>query len=57
MHLGPVTGVAISKVGALALGALCIYLGRQRVLVWINYWFAGLVAWNLSITLHFLSSN
>lgn len=52
VHLSsPVAGVAASKVFALALGAVCLCTGRQRLLGWMNYWFASLVVWNLGVIL------
>ena len=50
-HFGPAVGVALSKGLALGLGALCIWLKKDRIIGWINYWYAGLVAWNLCIIL------
>jgi hypothetical protein len=47
----PVRGVTASKLLAIAIGGLCLYSGRARLLGWINYWYAGLVAWNLVIIL------
>ena len=43
----PVMGVAASKVLGLAIGGLCIATNRARLVGWINYWYAGLVVWNL----------
>ena len=54
MEIGPVAGVALSKGLALGLGAACVGLGRHRLIVWINYWFAALVVWNLTLMLHVL---
>ncbi len=51
MHWGPAVGVALSKLLALALGALCIYLKKQRLIRWASYWYSGLVVWNLMIIL------
>jgi hypothetical protein len=51
MHLGPVTGVAVSKVLAFGLGGVCIWLNKQHLLRWVNYWYGGLVVWNLCIIL------
>ena len=52
MGIGPAAGVLISKGVALALGAICLAYGRQRLVVWINYWFAALVVWNLTLMIH-----
>lgn len=51
MHVGPAMGVVLSKVLALGLGAVCVYLNRPRLVRWATYWFAGLVIWNLMIML------
>ncbi len=51
MDFGPVAGVALSKVIALALGAICVYTKRVRLMKWATYWYAGLVVWNLMILL------
>jgi hypothetical protein len=49
MQMGPMTGVVLSKMVALGLGAYCVWRGRFRVIHWINYWYAGLVVWNLAL--------
>jgi hypothetical protein len=51
MIAGPAAGVALSKVVALGLGAICIWLHKHYLLRWANYWFAGLVTWNLCVIL------
>jgi hypothetical protein len=48
-HMDPTVGVGISKIIALALGGVCIYLNRTRLIGWMNYWYAGLVVWNLAV--------
>jgi hypothetical protein len=47
----PAIGVGASKIVGLCIGALCIWTGRMRLLSWANYWYAGLVVWNLSMIL------
>jgi hypothetical protein len=47
----PAMGVAVSKLVGLGIGGLCIALNRSRLITWINYWYAGLVVWNLSVLL------
>ena len=47
LHFGPSVAVAASKVVAIALAGACVGLNRSYLLRWINYWFAGLVVWNL----------
>ncbi len=51
MHWGPTVGVALSKLLALALGAVCIYLKKDRLMRWASYWYGALVIWNLVIIL------
>jgi len=51
MHMGPVTGVTLSKLVALGLGGLCVYLKKHRLIRWATYWYGGLVVWNLMILL------
>ena len=51
MHAGPVTGVVLSKVLALAFGGICVYLRRNRLLRWSVYWYSALVVWNLMVIL------
>ena len=51
MHAGPVAGVAASKVVALGLGGLCVYLKKHKLIRWATYWYSGLVVWNLMILL------
>lgn len=47
----PAVGVAASKVVGLGIGGLCVALNRARLVGWINYWYAGLIVWNLCIIL------
>jgi hypothetical protein len=51
MNAGPAAGVAVSKLIALALGGLCIYLKKQHLIRWATYWYGGLVVWNLVVML------
>jgi len=51
MHAGPATGVAVSKLVALGLGGVCVYLKKQHLIRWATYWYSGLVVWNLMIVL------
>jgi hypothetical protein len=51
MHAGPAAGVALSKLVALGLGGLCVYLKRPHLIRWATYWYSGLVVWNLMIVL------
>jgi hypothetical protein len=47
----PAMGVAASKVVGLAIGGICLAMNRTRILGWINYWYAGIVLWNLCMLL------
>jgi uncharacterized protein DUF5658 len=49
MRMGPMAGLLASKAVALSLGGLCIWRQRLRVILWINYWYAALVIWNLAL--------
>jgi hypothetical protein len=51
MHAGALPGVLMSKVLALGLGAICLWLGKSRLLRRANYWYAAVVFWNLVVTL------
>jgi hypothetical protein len=51
MHAGPAAGVIASKVLALGIGALCVYLNKAHVIKWISYWYGALVIWNLMVML------
>ena len=51
MHFGPAMGVVLSKLFALGLAGLCMYLKKDRLVRWITYWYGGLVVWNLTVML------
>ena len=51
MHSSPALGILASKVLALALGAVCVYLRKSHLIRWATYWYGGLVVWNLMIML------
>jgi hypothetical protein len=51
MHAGPATGVMVSKVLSLGLGALCLYYKKNHLIRWISYWYGGLIVWNLMVLL------
>ena len=51
MHAGPAAGVIASKVLALGIGGLCVYLDKSHVIRWISYWYSVLVVWNLMVML------
>jgi hypothetical protein len=47
LHFGPSFAVAASKFVAVGLAGICVGLHRSYLVRWINYWYAGLVIWNL----------
>src|SRR5580698_3465110 len=47
----PAIGVAASKVVGLGIVGLCLFLNRARLVGWINYWYAGVIVWNMFIIL------
>jgi len=47
LHFGPSFAVASSKFVAVGLAGICVALHRSYLVRWINYWYAGLVIWNL----------
>ncbi len=49
MSLGPLAGLLASKVVAVLLGAICVWRRQYHVIRMVNYWYAALVAWNLSL--------
>ena len=51
MFAGPTAGVVASKVIAIGLAGLCVYLNKRHLVRWANYWYGGLVLWNLIILL------
>ena len=51
MHAGPVMGVTLSKIVALALGGVCVWAKKSHLIRWVSYWYAALVVWNLMVML------
>jgi len=49
MQMDPTIGLALSKLIAFALGGLCLWLNKRHLVRWINYWYAGLVVWNMTL--------
>ena len=47
LSTGPVSGLVISKIIAAGLAAFAVFLNRKRVLVFLNFWFAAVITWNL----------
>ena len=49
MHFGPTAGLGASKLLALGFGGICIWLNKRHLIRWANFWYAGLVIWNLCL--------
>src|SRR5262245_48375804 len=47
MKIGPVAALLIAKILAVALVSLALRFKRPRVIVFLNFWFAAVVTWNL----------
>jgi hypothetical protein len=47
----PAIGVGLSKLVGIGIGGLCVATQRARLIGWINYWYGGLVVWNLCVIL------
>jgi hypothetical protein len=47
MHFGPLEALLISKTFAVLLAAAAFRFRRQRFIVFLNYWFAVVITWNL----------
>ena len=56
LQTGTVDGLLLSKAIAGLACAVCIFTNRRRVLLWANYWYAALVAWNLMVIMLGLSA-
>ena len=54
MQLGPLPALIIAKLLALILVTAAVRYNRARVIVITNYWFAGIVTWNLVMILRIL---
>ena len=51
MRAGPLAALLIAKIIAVLLVAVAMKFRRPRVVVFLNYWFAVVVSWNLAILL------
>ena len=56
VHWGPFTGLVLSKILAAGLATTCLFLRKRKLILWINYWYAAVVVWNLYTTLRVLNS-
>ena len=51
MRAGPLAALLIAKIIAVLLVAMAMRFKRPRVVVFLNYWLAAVVSWNLIIIL------
>ena len=51
MRAGPVAALLIAKIIAVLLVAMAMKFKRPRMVVFLNYWFAVVVSWNLAVLL------
>jgi hypothetical protein len=51
LQLGPMAGLIITKLFAALLVAAALKFHRGRLVVFLNYWFAVVVTWNLVMIL------
>ena len=51
LHFGPIAGVALSKLVAIVVAGVCLWLNKPRLVRWVCYWYAALVVWNISVIL------
>src|SRR4051812_41372955 len=47
MHAGPMAALLIAKLIAATLVAIAMKMRRPRLVVFLNFWFAAVVSWNL----------
>ena len=52
---GPVCGLIVSKLVAIALAGVCLAARKKMLLQIINVWYAGLVVWNLYTSIRTLN--
>jgi hypothetical protein len=51
MNTGPVAALLIAKIIAVLLVTLALRFQRPRIVVFLNFWFAAVVTWNLGTIL------
>ena len=51
MRVGPMAALLIAKIIAVLLVAIAMKMKRPRIVVFLNFWFAAIVSWNLVIIL------
>ena len=49
VEVNPVTGLLLSKGLGLALAIIAFCYGRERLVRFVNFWFTGVICWNLAI--------
>jgi|SRR5678815_4398810 hypothetical protein len=49
MHVDPMAALVVAKLFAVALVAIALRMRRPRAVVFLNYWFVGIVSWNLAM--------
>jgi hypothetical protein len=47
LQTGPLNGLIVSKILAAAMAAVAVFLNKKRFLVFLNFWFAAVVVWNV----------
>jgi hypothetical protein len=57
LQTGPLSALIISKILAAGLAAFAVFLNRKRLLVFLNFWFAAVVVWNMIAIFLQYSSN
>ena len=51
MHVDPLSALLVAKLFAVALLAIALKIRRPRAVVFLNFWFVGIVSWNLATIL------
>ena len=51
MNVGPAAGLSLAKMLAVFLVSAAFILNRRRLIVFVNFWFAAVVTWNLGMIL------
>jgi len=51
LRFGPVEGLLLCKAVAVSLAFGAVWFERERLIRVVNFWFVGVVAWNLAIVL------
>src|SRR4051794_25103285 len=49
MHVDPMSALLVAKLFAAALVAIALKMRRLRAVVFLNFWFVGIVSWNLAM--------